>query len=267
MTDRDVKAASLYGLIGKPLGHSRSPELVNGFFTERGIDAYYSLYPLDDISGLMSLLRENQSIKGLNVTIPYKEKIMPLLASLTPEAEKTGAVNCIAVERRDGEILLYGHNTDMEGFRDALLKVMNEHDVKISDPSDQTHALVLGTGGASMAVKTALDSLGIQVTFVSRTAKGENIINYTEITPEIISGSQIIVNATPLGTFPGIESYPLIDYRAITPGTIAFDLVYNPPLTRFMSLSRSRGAIVSNGLEMLRLQALASLRFWGIEGS
>lgn len=271
-----IAGTALYGLTGKPLCHSRSPELINAFFAESGIDAHYSLYPLDDISELMPLLHGTRSIRGLNVTIPYKEKVMPLLASLTPEAQKTGAVNCIAVERRKGDIMLHGHNTDMQAFREALERVMPDtlkslvSDNSISNSTEKSKsayipvkALILGTGGASKAVKAALGQMGIEAALVSRSAKGDNIISYTDLCADIIAGSRIIVNATPLGTLPDTGGYPPIDYRAIMPGTVAFDLVYNPPITRFMSLCRSQGAIVSNGYEMLRLQAVASLKFWG----
>ena len=242
----------MYGLIGKKLSHSFSAEFFNKKFAEEGISESYRLFPLESISLLPALLEEQKDLKGLNVTIPYKEQVIPFLTSISPEAEKIGAVNVIKINREGNEIFLEGHNSDCIGFRDSLLPLLNPEIKK---------ALVLGTGGASKAVEYVLNKLGIEVAFVSRNPKPGNL-NYHDLDKKIMEENLLIVNTTPLGMYPDIDSCPDIPYQYLTPRHVCYDLVYNPEVTEFLRRSALKGAKVKNGLEMLLLQALASWDIW-----
>lgn len=239
----------MYGLIGKPLGHSFSANFFNKKFANEEIPEHYKLFPLDSIELLPQLLGSHPDLKGLNVTIPYKQQVIPFLAELDKDAAEIGAVNVIKI-REDGS--LKGYNSDAIGFRDSITPLLRPH---------MKRALVLGTGGASKAVIHVLRQLGFEVLNVSRKAK-EDIISYDQLTPEIISTHHVIVNTTPLGMWPGIDEAPSIPYHLLTPDHLCYDLVYNPEETAFMHRAAKFGATVKNGLEMLHGQAIAAWEIW-----
>ena len=243
-----------YGLIGYPLGHSFSISYFNQKFADEGINAKYENFELPSIDMLTEVLDKNPDLKGLNVTIPYKEKVIPFMDELDETAEKVGAVNVIKIIKGEkaGVIKLVGYNSDYMAFRNSIAPLLTP---------EMTSALVLGTGGASKAVKAALESLDIDVDLVSR-RKSASIITYEELTKQMIHSHNVIVNTTPLGTYPDTELCPDIPYRFITPQHLCYDLVYNPSETMFMKKAKERGAIVKSGLEMLLLQAFESYRIW-----
>lgn len=237
-----------YGLIGFPLGHSFS----RGFFTEKfareGIDAEYVNFEIPDASMLLDVIRNNPELRGLNVTLPHKQAVIPLLDELSDEAREIGAVNVIRI--RDGK--LKGFNSDIIGFTDSIRPLLQPHHKK---------ALVLGTGGASKAICVGLNRLGIEWTYVSRSPR-EGMLTYEDITAETLQQYTVIVNCTPVGMFPKVDAAPAIPYELLTPQHLLFDCVYNPEDTLFMQKGRAQGATVKNGLEMLHLQAEASWKFW-----
>ena len=202
----------------------------------------------------MSIFSEYPNIHGLNVTAPYKEKVIPYLDSLDESAKQVGAVNVIKIVKGgSADVLqLIGYNSDMIGFKNSIQPILT---------ADMDKALILGTGGASKAVMTALKALGVDVNLVSR-KKSASTITYEELTKQMIHEHKIIVNTTPLGTYPFTETYPDIPYRFITPSHLCYDLVYNPSETTFMKKAAAQGATVKNGLEMLLLQAFESYRIW-----
>lgn len=242
----------MYGLIGRPLGHSFSADFFNTKFKKDNIDEVYNLFPLPDINSLPTLLDEHPDLKGLNVTIPYKQQVIPFLDSLSPEASEIGAVNVIKIIHRDGRRLLHGFNSDAIGFRNSIAPLLRP---------EMKKALVLGTGGASKAVVYVLKALGLDVTMVSR-SRHAGAISYADVPPEIISDHLVIVNTTPLGMWPNTDEAPDIPYSLLTPDHLLFDLVYNPEVTAFMAKGREKGATVKNGLEMLHGQALAAWDIW-----
>jgi len=237
-----------YGIIGYPLGHSFS----RGFFTEKfareGIDAQYLNFEIPDVAMLRDVLRDNPELRGLNVTLPHKQAVIPLLDEMSDEAREIGAVNVIRV--RDGR--LRGYNSDIIGFSESIKPLLKPH---------HTKALVLGTGGASKAICVGLTRLGLEWTYVSRTPR-ESMITYEDLTPEVMAEYTVIVNCSPVGMYPKVDAAPAIPYECLTPRHLLFDLVYNPEDTLFMQKGRAHGAMVKNGLEMLHLQAIASWRFW-----
>lgn len=239
----------MYGLIGKPLGHSFSANFFNKKFTDENIPERYFLFPLDSITELPSLLRNHPDLKGLNVTIPYKQTVIPYLDSLDKAAAEIGAVNVIKISKDNS---LKGYNSDAVGFKDSIEPLIHDH---------MKRALVLGTGGASKAVCYVLKMLGIEVLSVSRNSHDE-VISYNDLSPEIISSHHIIVNTTPLGMWPNVDQAPDIPYHLLTPQHLCYDLVYNPETTTFMKRSAQHGATVKNGLDMLHGQALAAWRIW-----
>lgn len=242
----------MYGIIGKPLGHSFSANFFNEKFKRENIDNHYELFPLQSIKDFTYILEQNPNLEGLNVTIPYKVEVIPLLNSLSKEAAEIGAVNVIKFIRQNNGLYLEGYNSDAIGFRNSLLPLIK---------SDIKKALVLGTGGASKAVGYVLKELGLTVTFVSRSSK-ENTLTYQQLNKEIIEENKLIVNTTPLGMFPDVNTCPSIPYEYLTSDHICYDVVYNPEETLFMKLSSERGAKVKNGLEMLHLQAHAAWDIW-----
>ncbi|MDE6298119.1 MAG: shikimate dehydrogenase, partial [Muribaculaceae bacterium] len=242
----------MYGLIGYPLGHSFSASFFNEKFKKESIDESYSLFPLESIEELPSLLKGHEDLKGLNVTIPYKQKVIDYLDDISDEAKKIGAVNVVKITSEKGKLFLKGHNSDAIGFRNSLLPLLRD-DVK--------KALVLGSGGASKAVIYVLKELGIEVTEVSRHKRDDNI-TYDELTGEVMASHLLIVNTTPLGMWPKIEEAPKIPYQFVTPSHILYDLVYNPETTEFMRRGLLNGARVKNGLEMLHGQAIAAWEIW-----
>lgn len=243
----------LYGLIGRTLGHSFSRGYFNRKFEAEGINAEYVNFELPDIGDLMEAIAESPNLCGLNVTIPYKQQIIPYLNALSDNAREIGAVNTVAVDYGpDGSIRLTGHNTDVVGFTDSIRPMLKP---------DMWRALVLGTGGASLAVLHGLRSLGLEAVAVSRTA-APGRLTYADLTPEIMESHKVIVNTTPLGMWPDVDSAPDIPYSLLTPSHLCYDLIYNPETTAFMRRSADYGATVKNGLEMLLLQAFAAWRIW-----
>lgn len=244
----------IYGLIGTSLSHSFSMDFFNQKFISEGIDAQYFNFELNDIGELMTIFSEYPNLDGLNVTMPYKEKVIPFMDQLDETAEMVGAVNVIKIIKGTsaGVIKLVGYNTDFLGFKNSIEPLLT---------SEMDKALVLGTGGSSKAVKAGLESLGLTVDFVSR-RKTATTITYEELTKQMINAHKVIVNTTPLGTYPNTDVCPDIPYRFLTSSHLCYDLVYNPSETMFMKNSAAAGAVVKNGLEMLLLQAFESYRIW-----
>lgn len=242
-----------YGLIGFPLGHSFSISYFNQKFADEGIDAEYVNFEIPNIDELQEILDMNPDLRGLNVTIPYKEKVIPFLDSISPEAQAIGAVNVIRVTHEGKKVKLKGFNSDVIGFTQSIEPMI--------DKKWHQKALVLGTGGASKAISYGLKSLGIEPVYVSRYQR-PGTIQYEQITAEVVKEYNVIVNCTPLGMYPHVEECPLLPYEAMDAHTILYDLIYNPDDTLFMKKGRERGADVKNGLEMLLLQAFASWEMW-----
>lgn len=242
----------IYGLLGKKLGHSFSADFFNRKFHDEQIDASYKNFELSDISQLPELIRTNSKLKGFNVTIPYKEDILPYLDDISNEAKAIDAVNVVKIIDIDGKKILKGFNTDAPGFSKALNDRFNNL---------PNHALILGSGGASKAVKYALCELEIETQIVSR-HPSQNKITYSDLTEAIIQQNRLIVNTTPLGMSPNVNEEPPIPYHLLSNRHICFDLIYNPPITRFMQLAAENGAATSNGLDMLHNQAILSWEIW-----
>lgn len=242
-----------YGLIGYPLGHSFSISYFNQKFKDEDIDAVYENFEIPSIDLLPEVLDSNPNLKGLNVTIPYKQKVIPFLDSVSPEARAIGAVNVIKVVHEGKNVKLKGYNSDVIGFTQSIEPML--------EPRFHKKALILGTGGASKAIDYGLKSLGLETVFVSRYER-PGTIQYDKITPEVVKEYNVIVNCTPLGMYPKTEECPLLPYEAMDSRTILYDLIYNPDETMFMKRGAQYGANVKNGLEMLLLQAFASWEFW-----
>ena len=241
-----------YGLIGYPLGHSFSRQYHNERFERENIAAVYDNYELPDISLLPELVARETALRGLNVTIPYKQSVMTYLDAVDSVAQRVGAVNVIKIERDNNRVRMVGYNSDYTGFRNSLVPLLQPH---------HRRALVLGTGGASKAVCAALHDLNIATTSVSRTP-GEGKISYEELSPEVMEAHTLIVNATPLGMYPRVTDCAPIPYTHITPRHLCYDVVYNPQQTAFMQRCALQGAIVCNGLQMLYGQADAAWEIW-----
>lgn len=241
-----------YGLIGYPLGHSFSIGYHNQRFADEGIDAQYVNFEIPNIEQLIEVLSQNPELKGLNVTIPYKEKVMEYLDYISPDARAIGAVNVIRVVHEGNKLSLRGYNSDVIGFTQSIEPMLEDYHKK---------ALVLGTGGASKAICYGLKSLGIESVCVSRYER-PGTIQYESITPDVVKEYNVIVNCTPLGMFPKIDTCPALPYEALDEHNILYDLIYNPDETLFMKRGARQGASVKNGLEMLLLQAFASWEFW-----
>lgn len=230
-----------FGIIGKPLEHSYSAKHFTEKFVRDAIDAEYKLYEIDDLSNLPALMAE---LEGFNVTYPYKMAVMPYLQAIDPIADMIGAVNVVS-----GGI---GYNTDWIGFKQSLLPHLRKED---------THALVLGTGGVSKAVQYALQQLGIEYTLVSR-HKLSDVLCYNDITASVMDAHTLIVNSTPLGMLPDINSLPPIPYEYISDRHLLYDCVYNPACTAFLSKGKAHGARIINGLQMLYAQADIAWEIW-----
>lgn len=253
-----INSHKIYGLLGYPLGHSFSKNYFNDKFAAEGIDAEYINFEIPSITDLKEVLDDHPELSGLNVTIPYKEQVMPYLDALDPEAEAIGAVNVIKILRGDSvdddDFELIGYNSDVVGFRNSLSPLLTP---------ERKKALILGTGGAAKAVRQGLISLGVEPVYVSRTAR-EGMLTYDDLTPEVMAEYKVIVNTTPLGMYPKVDACPPIPYEYLTPGHLLYDLIYNPDVTTFMKKGRAHGAEVKNGLEMLLLQAFESWRIWNM---
>ncbi len=242
-----------YGLIGYPLGHSFSRKFFTEKFLRENLQEQYLNFELDDIALLPGIIGAHPELAGLNVTIPYKEKVLPYLGRLDPVSTAIGAVNTIRIIRNQEGILLEGYNSDVYGFSESLKPLLKTFHRK---------ALVLGTGGASKAVTFALDRLGIEWLQVSRNNIGMKCISYDDLDLQTIRQHPIIINTTPLGTFPDTGTYPLIPYNIITQEHLLYDLVYNPAESLFLKYGKEQGAAIKNGYEMLELQALMSYDIW-----
>lgn len=241
-----------FGLVGKNISYSFSEGFFSEKFNEENIDASYRNFDLDSITDLKEVLEKNPEVEGLNVTIPYKEAILPFLDDIDPDAENIKAVNTIKVSEGGR---LKGYNTDFIGFAESLKPHLQEHHKK---------ALILGTGGASKAINYALDKMGIEAAFVSRTAD-EHMYSYEELDELVLREYQLIINCTPIGTYPNVSDCPDVPIGAINSQHLVFDLIYNPPVTRLMELSKVRGATVLNGLKMLEIQADEAWKIWNMK--
>lgn len=241
-----------YGLIGFPLGHSFSKNYFNEKFSNEHIDAEYINYEIPDIRILKEILASTPDLKGLNVTIPYKEKVIKYLDAISPEAKTIGAVNVIRVRHNGKKTLLKGFNSDVIGFTRSIAPLIESFHKK---------ALILGTGGASKAINYGLKSLGLETLFVSRN-KRKGLITYDEITADTVHEYNVIVNCTPVGMYPHADECPRLPYEAMDNHNLLYDLLYNPDETLFMKRGAAAGAVTKNGLEMLLLQAFASWEFW-----
>lgn len=242
-----------YGLIGYPLSHSFSKKYFTEKFQNEGIANHkYELFPIEDINSLPDLLAENPSISGLNVTIPHKVAVLPFLNDIEEAAEKIGAVNCICIRSFEGDTYMKGFNTDAYGFEESLKPLLKP---------DHQKALVFGDGGAAKAVKYVLEKLNIEYQIVARKAVSGAIL-YEDITPEILKSHKLLINTTPLGMSPNVDTYPNIDYSLLNSEYLAYDLVYNPLETAFLAKAAERGANIKNGLEMLYKQAEKAWCIW-----
>lgn len=244
-----------YGLIGYPLGHSFSINYFNEKFENEGIDAVYENFEIPQIEDIKEIIDAHPDLRGLNVTIPYKQAVMKFIKELSPEAKTIGAVNVIRIEHRGNKAVLKGFNSDVIGFVRSIEPLLNTY---------HQRALILGTGGAAKAVEYGLQQLGIESLFVSRTKK-QNAITYEGVTPELVKTHRVIVNCTPKGMYPNIDECPALPYEAIDNHHLLYDLLYNPDETKFLRKGAERGATVKNGLEMLLLQAFASWEIWNGE--
>lgn len=238
-----------FGLIGRNIGYSFSRGYFNDKFTRLGLQNYsYENFDLADISEFPGVLRQHPNLCGLNVTIPYKEVIIPYLQDLDSEAKEIGAVNTICFSENGPK----GYNTDVIGFRESLRPLLLPHDKK---------ALILGTGGASKAIKHALESLKIKTKYVSRNPDPEQLA-YSDLGSEVLSEYSLIINCTPTGTYPNTENSPEIPYDQLQPKHLLYDLIYNPELTTFLKQGQTRGTRIKNGLEMLQIQAESAWKLW-----
>jgi len=238
-----------FGLIGLPLTHSFSKQFFTEKFEKEQItDCLYENYPLEKIEDLPALLAANRDIVGLNVTIPYKKDIVPFLTDAAPAVKKTGACNCIRI---DGKKRI-GYNTDVIGFHLSLMPHLRVQ---------HQRALILGTGGASAAVEFVLQQIAMPYLIVSRNP-GTNSIGYDQLSEDLMESHTLIVNTTPLGTFPAVETYPPIPYQYVTDQHFLYDMVYNPTETIFLKQGREKGATILNGMDMLIGQANASWDIW-----
>jgi len=241
-----------FGLIGATVSHSFSKAYFDEKFFNDGLrDYHYDLYPLNTIDDLKKLLSENPELVGLNVTIPYKEQVLKFLNEIEPAAKSIGAVNVIKIQ--NGQ--LKGYNTDSDAFLESVEKWFPKQ--------KNSRALILGTGGSSKAVQVALKKLGISFQVVSRDKKLGNF-SYEELEkkPEIISGTNLLINTTPLGMSPNNNAMPPIDYELLGPDHYVYDLIYNPARTKFLQKAEMRNAIIKNGLEMLHIQAEKAWAIW-----
>ncbi len=242
----------LFGLIGFPLMHSFSQNYFNQKFENERIDARYINFEIPDIKEFERVIKDYPQLCGLNVTIPYKQQVIPYLDGLDADAAKIGAVNVIRFEGSGSKRRLVGYNSDVIGFVDSIQALLTP---------ERNRALVLGNGGAAKAVVVGLSKLGVESTLVSRTPE-VGMLGYDELTPEVMERNLVIVNTTPLGMYPKVDACPDIPYDLLTPRHLCYDLLYNPDTTLFMRRAAEHGAEVKNGLEMLLMQAFAAWRIW-----
>src|SRR4051812_38347611 len=240
-----------FGIIGFPLSHSFSQRYFTQKFEQEGItDAVFKNYAIKDIDELENVLASEPTLQGLAVTIPYKKAILPFLNTATDAVEQMGACNCIRIK----DFNLTGYNTDIIGFEESFKTYLQ---------SQHTKALVLGSGGAAAAVEYVLRKRGIEYHVVSRRALPEkNIIDYNAVDADLLQQYTVIINCTPLGTYPNVDEAPELPYQLLTSQHYLFDLVYNPPLTKFLALGQAQGATIKNGYDMLTIQAEHNWRIW-----
>jgi shikimate dehydrogenase len=252
-----------FGLLGYPLLHSFSKIWFNDKFDRERIDAHYDTYPIPSIGLFPELIDENPDFEGLNVTIPYKQAVIPYLDALDEETKAIGAVNVIKFIKNDkGRPFMKGFNSDLYGFRESIRPYV-EIVRKQAGEGTILKALILGTGGASKAIDYGMKQLGVSTMFVSRTS-ADGRFSYKELLPEHYKEYQIIINSTPLGMSPNTETCADLDYSLINSGHLLFDAVYNPDKTLFLKKGEARGAIIKNGLEMLHLQAERAWEIWNL---
>lgn len=236
-----------YGLIGRSLGHSFSKSFFEYYFNDNFIDAKYENFELNTIEEVIDLFKND--ISGFNVTIPYKEAIIPFLDELSDDAKSIGAVNVVQII--DGKKI--GHNTDAFGFQQSIKPFLtNRHE----------RAIIFGTGGASKAVEFVLKNIGVDVIFISRNPEAPNQFHYNEVNHHMLQACKLLVNTTPVGTFPNIDEFHDIPYSCLSHEHLAVDLIYNPEKTKFLEYAESEGAMILNGKSMLREQALKSWEIW-----
>lgn len=241
---------NLYGLIGFPLTHSFSKKYFTEKFERENIaDSKYDLFEISEAEKVLEVIKNNPDLRGLNVTIPHKETVISFLDEIDPAAKAIGAVNVVKIN--NGK--LKGYNSDYYGFKQSLEELI--------EGSKDLKALILGTGGAAKAVKAALEALNIPYVFVSRKKEAGNF-TYAEINEKLLSEYKLIINTSPLGMYPKIDTFPDLPYQYLTPGHFLFDLVYNPEETAFMKKGAEKGAKTRNGLEMLHLQAEKAWEIW-----
>jgi len=240
-----------FGIIGFPLSHSFSQRYFTQKFERENIrDAVFKNYAVESVDALSNVLATETTLKGLAVTIPYKKAVLSCLHTATEAVQQMGACNCIRVS----EGKLYGYNTDVIGFEESFKNHLRPY---------HTKALILGSGGAAAAVEYVLRKLNIDYLVVSRKALPEkNNIDYKAVNADLIQQYTVIINSTPLGTYPNIDEAPELPYHLLTPQHYLFDLVYNPPLTKFLKLGQAQGAIIQNGYDMLTIQAEHNWRIW-----
>lgn len=243
---------STYGLIGYPLGHSFSKLYFTEKFNKENINSIYNLFPIENINLVSDLISSNLDLRGFNVTIPYKQQIIPFLDEVEEEASAIGAVNVVKIIERDGKRILKGYNSDIYGFYESIRPLIKTCHKK---------ALILGTGGASKAIAAMLRKLNIIYTFVSRSAK-DGQLSYLDINAQIMKEYTVIINCSPVGMSPNVDEAPMLPYEYFTDEHIAYDLVYNPLETKFLKLAKEHGATTKNGLEMLYLQAERAWSIW-----
>jgi shikimate dehydrogenase len=242
-----------YGLIGYPLDHSFSKSYFNDKFIAEAIEAEYVNFEIPTIKEFKSVIKNHPDLKGLNVTIPYKELVIPYLDHLSENAKLIGAVNVVKIERNKSKTKLTGYNSDIIGFKESIDPLLQAH---------HQRALILGTGGAAKAIYYGLTQLGVIATYVSREKTAPTVLTYEELNADIMDVNTVIVNCTPVGMWPHVDESPLIPYELLTEKHLLYDLLYNPDETLFMKKGKAQGATVKNGLEMLLLQAFASWEFW-----
>lgn len=237
-----------YGLVGRKLGHSFSQKFFEDFFKEKGIAALYSNFEIPDITQIEAVF-QHENLRGLNVTVPYKELVIPFLDELSPEAMAIGAVNVIAF--RNGKKI--GHNSDAFGFHQSIKPFLtNLHE----------RALILGTGGSSKAVAHVFRTIGLDVIFASRNPEGEFEFPYSTINEHMLRACKVVVNTTPLGMYPDVQSSVPFPFDKLTTDHLVIDLVYNPDKTKFLQQAEANGATILNGKSMLHEQALRSWDIW-----
>lgn len=242
----------LYGLIGYPLTHSFSKKYFDEKFVREGITNYqFQNFELPNINEILLIIQQNPALQGFAITIPYKQQILPYLDWMSDDVKQMSACNCVKI--KEGK--LYGYNTDVVGFEKSFIELVKPHHVK---------ALVLGTGGAAQAVIFTLKKLGIHYLTVSRSELANGII-YDDLNETLMEEYSIIVNTTPLGTYPKTTEHPAIPYQYITPQHYLFDLVYNPPLTQFLLKGKEKGAAIKNGYDMLTIQAEENWKIWNTD--